>query len=785
MILQFRSILISLLGLFLLASGVAAQKVQRVSGRVLAPGFEAVIGARIEIDTAAGTSESISDEDGQFSIPVTGEVRSVRVYGDNLVETTKRFDRGESIENLIVSINYIVPPFAESVTIQAGALEPSLEFRNGAIYSGSLFSRDDQLIQTLNAGINAGQHEGGGKSLEIRRYGFNLDHGGVNGGLKILVDNIQQNQGTQGHGQGYLGSLKSLSPELVENISIINGPFSAAYGDFSGLGVVQIRQREDLDQTFTARVQAGSFRSVRGFFALSPKWKKVSSFIAYEPSYTDGPFDSPLRYRRHNVTGNVTHRTSDKQAFGLKFNAGSNSFFSSGQIPLDLVASGELDRFGSIDPENGGTAQSGTVAGYYRREFGGGATLRADAFVGRSLLDLYSNFTFFQTDPLYGDEVQQHDSRLQHGGNLQYFRPYTAFGLPSLVTAGINVHATRVNVGLNPTVSRAPNRKFLAGNLADPEILLTAAKASISNYAGYLQNEINFFDGHLRIEGGLRFDYFNFDLDGFELRDTRTDIFANEGIGIFQPKLAVALSPFDAAPVSFYLNYGRGIVSQDARGIARQPDGPKVATTDFYQAGASYSSRRVSAVFSSFLIDRSNEQVYIPDDGSVELAGRSRSYGIEGRTTIKITRHLSFNGGITRVLRAYFPGEFTPDGRRVIVDSAPHLVANGGLVLSDIKGFAGSLTWSHASHYRLDGEDPRITASGHDVVDFALSKQMNRRLKLNFAVDNLLNKRYFETQNFFESRSCPSCEVISRIHATPGYPITISLGATLTLGRRN
>ena len=85
-----------------------------------------------------------------------------------------------------------------------------------AIYDETLFGRDDQIIFTLNAGINAGQHEGGGKSLEIRRFGFNTDHGGVNGGLKILVDNVQQNQGTQGHGQGYLGNLKSLSPELVK-----------------------------------------------------------------------------------------------------------------------------------------------------------------------------------------------------------------------------------------------------------------------------------------------------------------------------------------------------------------------------------------------------------------------------------------------------------------------------------------------------------------------------------------------------------------------------------------
>ena len=49
-------------------------------------------------------------------------------------------------------------------------------------------SRDDQVFQALDAGINAGQHAGGGKAVDARRFGFNLDHGGVSGGLEVLVD---------------------------------------------------------------------------------------------------------------------------------------------------------------------------------------------------------------------------------------------------------------------------------------------------------------------------------------------------------------------------------------------------------------------------------------------------------------------------------------------------------------------------------------------------------------------------------------------------------------------
>jgi outer membrane receptor protein involved in Fe transport len=798
--------------LFTLALGVLfsantfAQNTRMFSGTIVTQQFELVPNATVEVQTSDGKLNAQTDAEGRFSLQVPAEPLSVKFYGKNLETVTRIFASGDALENLQIKINYIVPPIAESVIIEADALAPDVERRNESIYKNTLFGRDDQLIFTLNAGINAGQHEGGGKSLEIRRFGFNTDHGGVNGGVKILVDNVQQNHGTQGHGQGYLGSLKSLSPELVQDVSVINGPFSAAHGDFSGLGVVQIRQRETLPQIFTARVQGGSFNTFRGFFAYSPRVKNVDAFIAYEPSYTDGPFENPLRYRRDNVSGNVTYKFSERQALGFKLNFGRNDFTSSGQIPLDLVAAGELDRFGFIDPENGGKVRAGTVGGYYRKEWASGATFKADAFVGRSLFDLWSNFTFFLADPIYGDEIQQHDSRLQQGANAQYLQPYKFFGAQSLLTVGGNLHFSQINVGLYPSINRDPRRKFLPENIDNEAVLYTKADAKVNNYAAYVQNGFYFFNGHLRVEAGLRFDYFTFDVDGFELadlnrRDAETQSFfdrclsasprlcgenlvAKESDGKFQPKLSVVWSPFETTPVSFYANYGRGISSQDARGIARNSEAPKLSTTDFYQLGASYNARRFSAVFSAFLIDRSNEQIYIPDDGSIEFAGRSRSYGVELRNSIKINRYVSFNGGLTQVIRAFYPGEFTADNRRVVVDSAPRTVTNGGFVLSELRGFNASLNWRHISRYRLDGADETIKASGHDVVDFSLSKRLKKWVDLNFSIDNLLNKKYYETQNFFESRTSPTADVISRIHATPGYPFTVNIGLTFRFGAK-
>ena len=770
----------------LLNVNVYAQNTRTFSGTVITQQFELIPNVSIEIQTSNGKIDATTDNEGAFSVMVPSESLSVKFSGNNIAPVTRIFAVTDTLIDLQIKMTFIVRPVNENVTIEANVLTPEVEQRNDTIYKNTLFGRDDQLVQGLNAGINAGQHEGGGKSLEIRRFGFNLDHGGVNGGLKILVDNVQQNQATQGHGQGYLGALKTLSPELVEGVSIINGPFSAAYGDFSGLGVVQIRRRESLANQFTARIQYGSFNSARGFFAYSPKIKNVEAFLAYEPSYTDGPFINKGRYRRDNFTGNITWKYKENEAVGFKFNAGRNDFYSSGQIPLDLVNAGELDRFGFIDPENGGKVQLGTASTYFRKEWKSGATFKADAFIGRSLFDLFSNFTFFLLDPVYGDEIDQHDSRLQEGGNVQYLQPYKFFGKQALVTVGGNIHLNQINVGLYPSVNRNPNRKFLSGNIDNPDVLYTSAQANISNYAAYIQNGIDFFNGHLHVEAGLRWDYFGFDVDGFEISDVTTILKGKQGAARFQPKLSAALSPFEKIPIVFYGNYGRGISSQDARGVIRNSDAPKVSTTDFYQAGTAYNGRRFSATFSTFLIDRSNEQVYIPDDGSIEFAGRSRSYGIEAKTSVQIKRYLSFNGGLTQVLRAFFPGEFSTgvSPRRIQIDSAPHTVANGSLVLSELRGFNSSLSWRHISSYRLDGENDAIRAAGHDVVDFSVAKRLRKWVDLNFSIDNLLDKRYFETQNFFESRTCPTCDVIERIHATPGYSRAFNVGVTFRLGAK-
>jgi outer membrane receptor protein involved in Fe transport len=296
----------------------------------------------------------------------------------------------------------------------------------------------------------------------------------------------------------------------------------------------------------------------------------------------------------------------------------------------------------------------------------------------------------------------------------------------------------------------------------------------VTNEAGYAQENLSLLHGRLLVSGGLRYDEFRYAVQDIVVPEQS----GVESAGRWQGKGSVAFTPTRSVPLTLHVNYGRGINSIDARGVVQRPDQPRLATTDFYQAGASSNIGRVSLSTDVFLIDHSNEQVYIPDDGSFEFKGPTRAYGYEAKASVELTRHLSLNGGMTKIGNAFYKG----GNHRVYVDSAPHFVANAAVNLSAWHRWSGSLRMRAINHYRLDGVDSSIVATGHAVLDLGIARQLNHTVELNFSVDNLTNRDYWETQNYFESRIAPDAFAIARIHVTPAYPLTAVAGVTLRFG---
>jgi hypothetical protein len=744
-----------------------------VSGEVLNEKSEAVPDVVVTAKWGSGSRNTRTDGEGHFSVSVPPVTVTFSVSGRYVAPNQEIISPAAAPNDLQLRIHYDIPRVAESLVITAAAPDPAIDRRNDTIYKNTLFLRDDQLFETLDGGINAGQHEGGGKSIEVRRFGFNLDHGGLNGGLKVLVDDVPQNQATQGHGQGYLGSLKSLSPELVNDVDMINGPFSAEYGDFSALGVIHIRLKEHLDNQLTLRAQGGSFDGYRTFAAWSPQSKAADSFIAWEHAYTDGPFLNPLHYVRDNFTGNYSRKFANGQSLGFKFNGGRNNFDSSGQIPLDMVYAGVLDRFGYMDPGDGGRVRNGTGSVYYKRNIGANDTLHVDGFVTRSLFDLFSDFTFYLNDPVNGDGIQQHDSRLGEGSSAQYVRAGHIRGVPALFMAGGNVTDNWINVDL----FHAKDRHILPPVPGSP---WTESNVHILNPAVYVQQGFDL--RRLHLDAGLRFDGFRFNV--FD-RIASTSSLNYEGS--LEPKVNLIYTPSDHIPAAFHFNFGRAVTSQDARGIAIDPNAPKAAATSFYMIGTSHQLKRFSASTDAFLIDRQHEDVYDPDNGTMQYQGPSRSYGWEVKASAQLSEHLSWNEGLTQVTNAFFLGT----SPRQYVDSAPHSVGNSSLTLNAWHGLYSSLRYRHISRYLVVNPDDTTVppappyessvqthAGGLDVLDFAATKKLPQGLEWNLSIDNLNNKRYYETQNFFNSRVSPSAPVEARVHGTPGYPVAFTTGLT-------
>ena len=78
-------------------------------------------------------------------------------------------------------------------------------------------------------------------------------------------------------------------------------------------------------------------------------------------------------------------------------------------------------------------------------------------------------------------------------------------------------------------------------------------------------------------------------------------------------------------------------------------------------------------------------------------------------------------------------------------------MGNGTLTLTDLRSFSGLLLNRRISNYRLDGEDTGSLASADGCMRFQPCKLNPSLVDFNLSIDNLTDKHYFETQNFFGS----------------------------------
>jgi hypothetical protein len=481
--------------------------------------------------------------------------------------------------------------------------------------------RTGEVLEAV-PGLVVTQHSGDGKANQYFLRGFNLDHGTD---LAITIDGMPVNMRTHAHGQGYADT-NFLIPEIAQGLAYRKGPYYASEGDFASAGAIYLDVVDRLPKSF-AQIEIGSFGHERAVTGMSvPVGPNGTLLAAGEIVRFDGPWDRPDDLRKLNGVLRYS-QGSYANGFAVTAMAYSSSWFATDQIPQRAVDAGLIGRYGNIDPSDGGLAHRYSLSARWNQTDAEGAT-RVNAYVVKSDLALFNNFTYFLNNPIDGDQFKQSDDRLMAGGSASrtYFGTGPA-GLKSETTIGVQTRFDSIHAGLFNTKDRV-----ILSTVRDDQV----EEFSIGVFAEHTLRLTPWF----RTIVGLRADIFN--------ADVASNLAANSGHDldtIMSPKLSLVFGPW--AKTELYLNAGTGFHSNDARGSVTTVDPTTLAPVSpspllVRSKGAEVGLRTqppkdTTSTFAVFVLDFDSEIVFVGDAGTTEASRPSRRIGAEYTLRSKLT----------------------------------------------------------------------------------------------------------------------------------------------------
>ena len=607
--------------------------------------------------------------------------------------------------------------------------------------------RPAQVLR-LVPGFVAVEHSGGaGKADQYFLRGFDADHGTD---VAFFSDGMPINFRSHAHGQGY-ADLNFMIPETIEGLDVYKGAYLPEYGDFGTAGAVNFRTRQVVKEGML-QAAGGQFDTQRYVLMFSPTKDTVRTLFAGEGYFTNGPFVNDNRYFRANILGKVTTNFSSRDELSLAATFHKAQWNASGEIPLRAVADGTLDRFGAIDPSEGGQTLRSTARLNYHYDTRSGGQWFANAYAQYYKFDLYTNFTFFLNDSINGDGFHQHDNRVMYGGDLGYIHRAELLGMPSIGTVGFQARVDDIHARLATQVRRNP-----LATTTDSDILE-------ASYAPYLKAEVQPLSW-MRLTAGLRAESFTFDVRN------RCPACAEQPTGqttssIVLPKANVILGPW--FHTEFFANYGEGYHSNDARS-AVVPGSSPLARARTYEVGLRsrpWGPEGIEFITTLWAIGLKSELVFVGDEGTTEVRGASRRRGIEAAVRGQVWGPIYVNGSIT-----WSNAEFANGGA---IPLATELTAYGAILLQWPEGLRSQIQATYL------GVRPLIedrSANAPSWIDIDLTERYTLPVKLPHGrleaflfIQNLLNTKWEQATFYFASRLRNEAAGVNDLHFVPGNP---------------
>ena len=617
------------------------------------------------------------------------------------------------------------------------------------------YQRPGDLLETV-PGLLISQHSGEGKANQYYLRGFNLDHGTD---VAIRVAGMPINLPTHAHGQGYL-DLNFLIPELVSRVQYRKGPTFAEEGDFSAAGSVDIGYLHALERPLVT-VEAGAFAYRRALFAGSWKVAGGDLLVAQEGVHNDGPWDHPEDFKKSSIVLRWS-KAEGTQRFSATAMLYGATWDATDQIPQRAVNSGLLDRFGTLDPTNGGQSHRASLSFEFQDQHGD-VRDRVDAYWIGTRLELTSNFTGWLDDPIDGDQFQQAERRTYGGFNASRAFELRLFDRPAEIEGGVQARWDNIpTVGLFHTLQRVQLRTIREDQVLE------------SSWAPFIQFKVQPLDW-MRATLGLRHDRYAFEVN--------SSLAANSGrtsASITSPKLSLAFGPW--AETEFYVATGRSFHSNDARGTTLRLDpqtgDPATPVTPLVRATGSEFGLRSAAIprwqwtLSFWRLDLASELVFSGDAGITEPSRPSLRQGVEWSNTVQLASWASLDADV-----AYSKARFTqfdPIGDRI-----PGAVEGVGSVSLDLRPAKG---WQANVGLRYFGarpliEDNSVRSKASLLAQAKLSWEPNAHWRVTLEAFNLMDSKAADIDYYYTSRlPGEPAQGVDDIHFHPIEPRNIRLG---------
>jgi hydrogenase/urease accessory protein HupE len=621
--------------------------------------------------------------------------------------------------------------------------------------------RPGEVLETV-PGLIVTQHSGEGKANQYYLRGFNLDHGTD---FLTQVEGVPVNLVSHAHGQGWTDT-GFLIPELIRTLGYQKGVYYAENGDLSSAGAANIQYFNVLPAGI-AKFTGGSFDYYRGLLASSHRIGDGDLLYAMEGNYNDGPWENGNHYNKGNGVLRYSQE-GDASGWSVTFMGYGANWNSTDQIPKRAVSSGLIGRFGLIDPTDGGSSERYSLTTEWHRQSEASAT-KVMAYGVYSSLDLFSNFTYFLTEPVRGDQFAQPDRRWVSGLKASHTLFHRLGRAESETTLGLQIRNDHIRNGLLLTQGQ---QRYAA--VREDDVWETSASP-------YAENKTRWNDW-LRSSIGLRFDGFRFDVDSDrpENSGTRTD-------GLVSPKGGIVLGPWEDTEV--YLNGGLGFHSNDARGVnthvdpvTGDPVRPAEPLVRTYGAEIGARTAWVDGLQSTLAIwwlDIDSELVFVGDAGTTEAGRPSRRYGIEWANYYTPTDWLTFDADFSFSKSRFRDDAIDPETDQPVGNHIPgsvETVIAAGATVHDLRGFFGQLRLRYFGPRALV-EDDSVRSDPTILLSANLGYQLDKTWTIQAEVFNLLNRKDSAIDYFYASRlpGEPAAGV-NDIHFHPVEPVSFRIG---------